>query len=129
MLFGEVILRLRRERGWTLEKLAKKVGVVHACISAIERCEVDQPRHNTMTALARAFDISYNEFMIITMNKEAFLEIKDDIIRGQMYALHRTLIKKHLEKDIKWCEAEPNLNKDQLEYLGKRVKNGKEKAI
>jgi transcriptional regulator with XRE-family HTH domain len=56
--FGERVMRLRAERGWTQAELAEKVGVRPETINRIERGAHVAPRVHVLRALARVLRCS-----------------------------------------------------------------------
>lgn len=62
MAFGDNILRLRRDKGWTQNDLAEKSGVKMNHISKLERNEAD-PKLETIYKLMNALDCSANALL------------------------------------------------------------------
>src|SRR6185437_6521249 len=56
------VRELRRERGWSLEKLALACGVSRSMLSEIERCEAN-PTLAVTSAIAEAFGLSLGELV------------------------------------------------------------------
>lgn len=55
--YGEMIARLRDDRGWTQQKLADESGVPKRTIQDIELNKVKRPQRATRDALHRALEI------------------------------------------------------------------------
>jgi transcriptional regulator with XRE-family HTH domain len=59
--FGGLIRRLRDERQWTQEQLAREAGITITCLSNIERGATRDPNTVTITGLAAAFGLQPSE--------------------------------------------------------------------
>jgi len=59
--FGELIRRLRDERGWTQAQLSRESGLTITCLSNIERGATREPNAVTITGLAVAFGLDPSE--------------------------------------------------------------------
>ena len=59
--FGGLIRRLRDERGWTQEKLAREAGITITCLSNLERGATKEPNAETISGLATAFGLQPSE--------------------------------------------------------------------
>lgn len=55
--FGQLVFRLREERGWTQKRLAEESGVPVRTIQDIEKDLRDKPQRATLLKLRRALDI------------------------------------------------------------------------
>lgn len=53
--FGDLMKRLRRERGWTLETVAKKIGSHKGYVSGFENDKVNPPSAKIVRKLAKLF--------------------------------------------------------------------------
>ena len=62
IIFGEVLQRIRLERGFTQDKLAERAGTERSHISALERAEKG-PTLATILSLAAALDIPAGELI------------------------------------------------------------------
>lgn len=60
---GETIRTLRKERGWTQEDLARRIGMSRKHISYYENAHV-LPREKTLSKLADVFGIKVDEFFL-----------------------------------------------------------------
>ncbi|MGB0694052.1 MAG: helix-turn-helix domain-containing protein [Rhodospirillaceae bacterium] len=60
---GQSLKDLRRERGWSLEDLAKRTGVSRATLSRVEAAEVS-PTTATLAKLCAAFGIQLSHLML-----------------------------------------------------------------
>ncbi len=58
---GERIIRLRKERGLTMEKLAYESGISKGGLSEIER-GMKEPRLSTLIKICEALDITLKDF-------------------------------------------------------------------
>lgn len=56
------IRRLRLERGWSQERLARKAGVSHQTVMRAERADATYPHYSTRLALARALGVNPRDF-------------------------------------------------------------------
>lgn len=61
MRIGEKIKELRIERNWSQAQLAKIVGVSQKAIDYWER-NVNEPKASYIIALAKSFELSFDEF-------------------------------------------------------------------
>jgi len=59
--FGGLIRRLRGERRWTQEKLAREAGITITCLSNLERGATREPNTETISGLASAFGLQPSE--------------------------------------------------------------------
>jgi transcriptional regulator with XRE-family HTH domain len=59
--FGELIRRLRDERGWTQAQLSRESGLTITCLSNIERGATKDPNTETVSGLAAAFGLQPSE--------------------------------------------------------------------
>lgn len=55
--FGQLVFRIREERGWTQKRLAEESGVPVRTIQDIEKDLRDRPQRGTLLKLRRALDI------------------------------------------------------------------------
>lgn len=77
--------RLRREKGWSLDKAAEKTGVSKAMLGQIER-EESSPTIATLWKIASGFDTSFSSFI-----DDISSEFNKPIYRGrQIQQLHPT---------------------------------------
>ena len=67
--FGQFILQLRKEKGWTQLELAEKMGVTDKAVSKWER-DLSCPDVNTIPKLAECFDISVDELMQVKADSQ-----------------------------------------------------------
>ena len=61
-VFSEMLVKRRKEKGWTQEQLSKLCDVSQQAISKIE-AEMRSPSESTMTMIASAFNLSLSEFL------------------------------------------------------------------
>jgi len=59
--FGVLIRRLRDERGWTQEQLAREARITITCLSNLERGATKDPNAETLVGLAMAFGLEPSE--------------------------------------------------------------------
>lgn len=62
---GDLIKKLREERGMTITEVSKKSGISIAQISRIENGKRDKPKPETLYSIAKALDYSHNVLMTI----------------------------------------------------------------
>ena len=62
MTIGESIRKIRKERGYSRERLARKLGTHHTTIVHWE-WDISYPRLNTLIQLADFFDVSLDELV------------------------------------------------------------------
>jgi transcriptional regulator with XRE-family HTH domain len=61
--FGKHVKMLRQRHGWTLEKVAKKLGTHKGYVSGIENNKVNPPAAKMIRRYARIFNMSPGEEM------------------------------------------------------------------
>ena len=59
--FGEKLLSLREQRGWTQKKMAEKLGVSAAFLSALENGQRGKPSRRLLHAICQTFGIIWDE--------------------------------------------------------------------
>ncbi len=57
MKTGEIIKKLRKERGWNQSELGEKIGMTYGGIASIEQCRND-PSTSAVVKLAEVFGVS-----------------------------------------------------------------------
>lgn len=70
-MLGNVIKKLRKERGWTQSQLGEKIGVKKAAVQKYEAGVVKNIKQETLNRLAEAFDTTAG--MLIAMGNETAL--------------------------------------------------------
>ncbi len=55
---GDRIRELRKERGWTLEELSKKINMKATNLSKYERGDLNNMKRSTIELLSNLFDVS-----------------------------------------------------------------------
>lgn len=60
---GRLILERRISLGLTQEELARRAGMSHSAVSRLENGERVRPRTSTLTGLAAALGVSFDELM------------------------------------------------------------------
>lgn len=70
-MLGEVIKRLRKERGWTQSQLGEKIGVKKAAVQKYESGVVINIKQDTLNKMAAAFDTTAG--MLVAMGNETAL--------------------------------------------------------
>lgn len=117
----ERVRALRRDRGWTLEKLATASGVSRSMLSQIERGQAN-PTFSVAYRIAGAFGLSLAELV----EEPAGSSI--EVIRAADRAYHfrddadcqiRGLVPRHLEKEVEFYELRlaPENNLDSSAHL------------
>ncbi|MEC8153707.1 MAG: helix-turn-helix transcriptional regulator [Pseudomonadota bacterium] len=59
--FGEKLVSLREQRGWTQKKMAEKLGVSAAFLSALENGQRGKPSRRLLHAICQTFGIIWDE--------------------------------------------------------------------
>ena len=59
--FGEKLVSLRKQRGWTQKKMAEKLGVSAAFLSALENGQRGKPSRRLLHAICQTFGIIWDE--------------------------------------------------------------------
>lgn len=88
--FGKNLKKLRLNRGLTLRELGMRSGVHESTISRLENDPLRRPHIDTFVHLAQGFEISLQEFAILTevikLDEESIL-IEDDTITKNFHLL------------------------------------------
>lgn len=77
--FGPVLKQFRKQKGLTLEALAKKCGVRKGYLSGIENERVNPPSARTIRCLARVLGVDRKQLFILALIKKAPAEIRPDL--------------------------------------------------
>jgi transcriptional regulator with XRE-family HTH domain len=62
-MLAKRVKELRKQRGWTQQKLAEKAGLAFNTITKIEQSLAEHPNLKTLLKLADAFGISLDELV------------------------------------------------------------------
>lgn len=65
---GEVVQKLRQDKGLTQEELAVKSGVSYTSLVKIERGQVENPTIKTLKKLADALEVSVDDILSMIEN-------------------------------------------------------------
>lgn len=65
---GEVVQKLRQDKGLTQEELAVKAKVSYTSLVKIERGQVENPTIKTLKKLADALEVSVDDILSMTEN-------------------------------------------------------------
>jgi transcriptional regulator with XRE-family HTH domain len=84
--FGDLVKRLRKERGLTLEQVAKKIGSHKGYVSGIENDKVNPPSVKIIRKFARLFAQDEKNLVRIAWADKAPAIIRDDARRVMMLA-------------------------------------------
>lgn len=76
---------LRKEKGWTLETMAKKIGSHKGYVSGIENHKVNSPSAKIMLRFTKAFGLSEKETKLLLKLGDA--EKAPPVIRAEMVDL------------------------------------------
>lgn len=60
---GQVIKRLRNEKGLTQEELSRQAGITYTSLVKIETGQVKDPRVNTITKISNALHVSIDKIV------------------------------------------------------------------
>ena len=72
-LLGKRVLQLRKEKGWSQERLAEKSGISNNCVSNIENC-YSIPSLETLMKLCDAFQITPNDLLLgVSQENKSYL--------------------------------------------------------
>ena len=74
--FGQFILSLRKEKGWTQLELAEKLNVTDKAVSKWER-DLSCPDINTISKLANILDVSVDELLQAKKKENSNTKLKD----------------------------------------------------
>lgn len=70
-MLGDVIKKMRKDRGWTQSQLGEKIGVKKAAVQKYESGTVKNIKQETLNKLAEAFDTTAG--MLVAMGNETAL--------------------------------------------------------
>ncbi|CDA77990.1 helix-turn-helix domain-containing protein [Negativibacillus massiliensis] len=72
-LLGKRVLQLRKEKGWSQERLAEKSGISNNYVSNIENC-YSIPSLETLMKLCDAFQITPNDLLLgVSQENKSYL--------------------------------------------------------
>lgn len=74
--FGPYLKALRKQRGLTLERLAKKSGVRKGYLSGVENRKVNPPSAKAIRTIARALETDRIEMLLLAYIEKAPAEIR-----------------------------------------------------
>jgi len=105
---GKRVKKLRADRGWSLEELARTSGVSRSMLSEIER-EKANPTLTVTFRIARAFGLSLQELIESAEVAASRIQVIRGNDRAQVYRSDRqseirTLSPLNLEKDVEFYE-------------------------
>jgi len=105
---GKRVKKLRADRGWSLEELARASGVSRSMLSEIER-EKANPTLTVTFRIARAFGLSLQELIESAEAAASRIQVIRGNDRAQVYRSDkqceiRTLSPLNLEKDVEFYE-------------------------
>ena len=114
-VLGERIRKLRRERNWSQEKLARKIGTIRRLISRYET-SAGTPSTDTLKKLANTFGVSVDFLLADPAETLADMKVDDNEFLGYMAE-----IKKMDEFDKKVLKAmiEAMILKSKMKALAK----------
>ena len=84
---GARLFELRDERDWTQDELAKEAGISHTTIVGIETGRITQPRTATLRRLARAFDMSLEQFIRVGEERRSVKRVSEEELKRAVYRL------------------------------------------
>lgn len=84
-LLGDVIRKLRKDRGWTQSQLGEMIGVKKAAVQKYESGTVKNIKQETLNKLAEAFDTTAG--MLVAMGNETALR-KEVILIEEIKCLY-----------------------------------------
>lgn len=85
--FAEILRRARQAMGYSLQKLADKVGTRKGYISALENRKVNPPSPKIVRKLAKTLHLDLDELLIHSFVEKAPKEIIDIVRSGALAAL------------------------------------------
>ena len=83
---GEIIKKLRKERGLTQEQLGDIIGVQKSAIAKYESGRVENLKRHTIAKLAKYFGVTPSYILGIREDKEMYLSAGIDYISVPLYA-------------------------------------------
>lgn len=106
---GRRVKKLRNDRGWSLEELAKASGVSRSMLSEIER-ERANPTLTVTFRIARAFGMTLQDLIGDVEESPPKIQVIRSRDRGQVFRSDkqceiRTLSPLNLEKDVEFYEV------------------------
>jgi transcriptional regulator with XRE-family HTH domain len=79
--FGELVRRLRRQKGMTLDQVARKIGSHKGYVSGIENGKVNPPSVKFIRKYARLFQHDEKELILIAHVDKAPTQVRDELGR------------------------------------------------
>lgn len=77
--FGELVKKLRKDKGLTLEAVAKRIGSHKGYVSGIENNKVNPPSVKIIQKYARVFDQDARSLVLLAWIDKAPSLIKDEV--------------------------------------------------
>lgn len=78
-MFGPYLKALRKQKGFTLEKLGKKSGVRKGYLSGVENGKVNPPSPKAIRTIARALETDRKELLLLAYIAKAPAEIRPQL--------------------------------------------------
>jgi len=76
--FGDLMKRRRKEKGWTLEDVARKIRSHKGYVSGFEQAKVNPPSAKLVKKLARIFDLDERALLAMAAAEKVAPEIRED---------------------------------------------------
>ena len=93
---GNKIRELRKEKGWTIEEMAEKLGVSVGIVSEWER-GLKEPRSSNRESICRIFEVSPSELYIDEMSAFGLPKCKKRMPEPDMWAAEKSIIQNRLD--------------------------------
>ena len=103
-MYGQIIAKLRKEKGYTQEQLGKQLNVSYQAVSKWEN-NLSEPDLGTLEKLVKIFDITMSEFFAMANRAETFdQQIERNVIKVQEEGMQTKLQENAVlnNKDLKF---------------------------
>lgn len=79
--FGEIVKRLRQEKGWTIEDVARRIGTHKGYVCGIEKGNVNPPSAKLVIKLAKVLGGDENELLLRSVVEKVPCQIRGEVER------------------------------------------------
>lgn len=121
-LLGKRVLQLRKEKGWSQERLAEKSGISNNYVSNIENC-YSIPSLETLMKLCDAFQITPNDLLLgVSQENKSYLNRDIAELLEQCSAQEKKYIYRNKNAQKYWvfrpkCRYSVGINRDVYTFI------------
>ena len=114
-LLGKRVLQLRKEKGWSQERLAEKSGISNNYVSNIENC-YSIPSLETLMKLCDAFQITPNDLLLgVSQENKSYLNRDIAELLEQCSAQEKKYIRSKISRNY-WLFEPKCRNNAEITY-------------